>query len=186
MVKSSQNSQRFKKSQKPSLNLLFIWLVCVSVHTHTNTHTDIMVFWRVRRFTYCWVPALKDSLTPVGLIRHLWAGTEEAVPRRDDNGASSERGGLICHLWAGMEEAVPRQDGNGASSERGGAARSPSCAGCGHSRTPANAPEATRRVHHTSAPARMVTLTLPTSELIAGSNITACVKVPGRLHLAPY
>ena len=158
MVKSSQNSQRFKKSQKPSLNLLFIWLVCVSVRTHTNTHTD-MFFWRVRRFTYCWVPALKDSLTPVGLIRHLWAG---------------------------KEEAVPRQDGNGASSERGGAARSPSCAGCGHSRTPANAPEATRRVHHTSAPARMVTLTLPTSELIAGSNITACVKVPGRLHLAPY
>ena len=28
----------------------------------------------------------------------MFLGTEEAVPRRDDNGASSERGGLIRHL----------------------------------------------------------------------------------------
>ena len=68
VVKSSQNSQHFKKSQKSSL-ILFIWLVCVHVHAHTRTHRDIMLFWRVRCFTYCWVPALKDSLTPVGLIQ---------------------------------------------------------------------------------------------------------------------
>lgn len=93
VVKSSQNSQHFKKSQKPSLNILFIGLVCESVHTHIHTYTDIMLFWRVRRFTCCWVPALKDSLTPVGLI----PPSARLFLEGKTTGPAGRRGGLHCH-----------------------------------------------------------------------------------------
>lgn len=42
VVKSSQNSQHFKKSQKPSLNILFIGLVCESVHTHIHRYNALL------------------------------------------------------------------------------------------------------------------------------------------------
>lgn len=37
VVKSSQNSQHFKKSQKSSLNIVYLISVCVCVCTHTQT-----------------------------------------------------------------------------------------------------------------------------------------------------